>query len=222
MKYRMDGSVGAVTADGRERAVAKVLLVDEHAIFRRGVRFALAREVEVVGEADDASTATALAARLSFDLVLADLSAPAIGAELTCKLRRDHPACCVLALSAVEEPVRIAEVLAAGANGYAFKRDEAAELGGAIRRTLAGEHYLPPGVSLEAIERARASISALSAREHEILQRLLSGHSNDDIACELFISRRTVETHRQRIMKKLGAHSIVELVHTASRFGLAR
>ena len=211
-----------MSRDERAWCGPRVLVVDGHALFRLGLRRVLAHDVVIVGEADDASSAIALARRLDFDLALADLCAPAIGVELTRELRRWHPNCRVLALSAVEKPVRIAEALAAGAHGFASKRAEAAELVLAIHETLDGKPYLPPGVSRAEIDRAYAMLTSLSAREQEILQRLLDGFSNDDIASELFISRRTVETHRQRIMKKLGAHSISELVHLASRYGLVR
>src|SRR5688572_12430747 len=203
----------------------RTLVVDDHAVYRLGLRAVLAvhRDVAIVGEASDGAEAIAIAAQLPIDVTLVDLRMPGVGGVALARLlRAEHPACKILILSAVAEPIAIAEAIDAGANGYVLKTQEPDEIAEAIRVTMEGACYLPPGVTLAELAELSATqpLRLLSAREREILHLLIAGQSNDDIATSLFIARRTVETHRQRIMKKLGAHTIAELVHVASRFGL--
>jgi DNA-binding NarL/FixJ family response regulator len=177
-------------------------------------------DLEIVGEATNGADALSLAAQIMVDVALVDLCLPVIdGVALTSLLRETNPECHVLAMSAVEEPLQIARVLRAGANGYFFKSQDSEELAAAIRLVQGGVRYLPSSVSHAQLS-ACQTLDVLSAREREVLELLIDGCSNDEIASALFVARRTVETHRQRIMKKLGAHTIADLVHIAWRLGV--
>ena len=203
---------------------ARTLVVDDHPVYRLGLRIVLSREadIEVVGEAACGEEAMALAAQLVLDVAIVDLHMPeGDGIALTRSLRAQNPECHVLALSGDSEPLMIAQVLQAGASGYFSKTQDVGEIVEAIRTIRSGQRYLPPSVSLGDIDAGPVQgIARLSAREREVLVRLVDGQSNDEIASALFVSRRTVETHRQRIMNKLGAHTIAALVHIAARLGV--
>lgn len=200
----------------------RTLIVDDHALFRLGLRTVLQREadLEIVGEATNGADALRLVAQMIVDVALVDLCLPGIdGVALTSMLREVNPDCRVIGVSAVEEPLQIARMLHAGANGYFFKTQDTKELAAAIRLVNGGMRYLPSTVLPEQVCACR-TLDVLSAREREVLELLIEGRSNDEIASALFVARRTVETHRQRIMKKLGAHTIADLVHIASRLGV--
>lgn len=202
----------------------RTLVIDDHPVYRLGLRMALqgVADLEVVGEAANSHDALALAAQLAVEVAIVDLHLPDVdGIALTRSLRAQYPECVVLAISADSEPMMIAQVLHAGAAGYFSKLQDPSEIVDAIRVVRGGLRYLSPSVSareLDAIGPGRG-IAQLSAREREVLAYLVDGQSNDDIATALFVARRTVETHRQRIMKKLGAHTIADLVHIATRLG---
>ena len=201
----------------------RTLLVDDHPLYRLGLRMVLSREadIEVVGETGDAADAVQLAERLMVDIVLVDLCLPVTdGIALTARLHQANPDCHIVALSAIQEPLQIGQVIEAGADGYVFKTQDSSEIVDAIRQVLGGVRYLPSTISANALE--PTNIGLLSNREREVLELLIDGRSNDDIASSLFVARRTVETHRQRIMKKLGAHTIADLVHVAARLGVVR
>lgn len=207
---------------------AKVLLVDDHPLFCEGLAGAIHAqpELEIVGQAGSADEARALAARVALDLAVVDVLMPSVsGLGITRELRELQPRCRVLGLSAVEEPFAIAEMLRAGANGFALKKQSPSEILDAVRRTVAGGSYLPPTVAREAIEAELArgappSLAQLTRREREIFELLIRGYSNAEIASRLLIALRTVETHRHRIVKKVGARSIVEMHRLAARYGL--
>jgi len=205
----------------------RVALVDDHPLFRSGLQVLLGRhgEFEVVGEAGSASEALELVARTSPDLAIVDVTLPDLGgASVTRELRRRR-ACNVLALSMVEHPERVAEVLQAGASGYALKSQSGEEILDAVRVVTEGGRYLAPRLAQRAEDDLFEGgepklLDALTPREREIFGLLVRGHSNESIAALLFIALRTVETHRHHLMKKLGAHSIVELVRLAARHQL--
>jgi two-component system NarL family response regulator len=208
----------------RPQARTRTLLVDDHPLYRVGLRTLLSREptLECVGEAGTADEALAIIGRMRIDVAVVDVMLPAVdGIELTRRLLAVQPGCKIIGLSVLDEPVRIAMMLRAGASGYVLKTQPVEQLFQAIGIVLAGIRYLPPTISERQIEMVKQPIERLTRREREILGYLLRGQTNDDIASALYISRRTVETHRQRILNKLEAHTIVELFEVASRHGLA-
>jgi DNA-binding NarL/FixJ family response regulator len=206
---------------------AGVAIIDDHPPLRHGLVVALQREddLDVIGEAGDAAGALELVRRSAIDVAVVDLLMPEMsGISLAGEILELQPRCKILGLSAVDDPGLIANMLRAGASGFAVKTQPVAEIIDAIRRVLGGQRYLPPGVPRDAIdaELARTGpdpLQRLTRREREVFELLLRGHTNDEIATRLFISRRTVETHRQRITKKLAAHSIVQLQRMAARHG---
>lgn len=200
----------------------RTILVDDHAVFRIGLRLALERMggIEVVGEAASDADARSLATQIPFDVAIVDLHlGEGSGVELTRWLRAQHQQCRVIAVSADSEPMMISQVVDAGAHGYCPKTDEVTSILDAVRAIGSGHTHLPADLGL-ADAGIVQGVARLSPREREVLGHLCEGKSNDDIATSLFLSRRTVETHRQRIMNKLGAHTIAELVTVAARLGI--
>ena len=188
---------------------------------------ALQREsdLEVVGEAGDAACALEFARRVDLDVAVIDLLMPEMsGISLASELFELQPRCKTLGLSVIDDPGLIADLLRAHACGFALKSQPISEIIGAIRLVLGGVRYLPPGVSHDAIDAeltrtALDPLQRLTRREREVFELLIRGHSNDEVATKLFISRRTVETHRQRICRKLSAHSIMQMQRLAARHG---
>lgn len=206
---------------------SQLLLVDDHPLFRAGLAMTLGGEpdLEVVGQASSAAEAVDLIRERAFDIAVLDVLLPiASGVSLTTELHAIRPSCKILGLSVLDEPAIIATMLRAGAAGYALKTQDAADITAAIRTVLAGGCYLPPLVSSRNVlalvqDKAQPPLERLTAREREVFELLVRGHTNDEIAARLFIARRTVETHRHRIMKKLAAHSMLEMVRLAAREG---
>ena len=206
---------------------ATVALVDDHPLFRQGLAVALRHEPDlvVVGEAGNADEALALARRVAIDVAIVDMLLPTTsGIGLSSELFELQPRCKVLILSVIDDPGLIADVLRAHACGYAIKTQDTADIIDAIRQVLGGLRYLPPMVSRDAIEEELAAgdrqpLERLTRREREVFELLIRGRSNDEIAAALAISRRTVETHRQRVMNKLSAHSVVNMQRIAARHG---
>jgi len=206
---------------------AYVALVDDHPLFRQGLMAALQREgdLDVIGEAGSAASALELARRFELDVAIVDILMPGrSGISLANELFELQPRCKILALSVIDDPGLIADMLRAHACGYALKTQPIGEIVEAIRQVLGGLRYLPPGISRAAIEGELARtapdpLQQLTPREREVFELLIRGRTNDEIAMQLYISRRTAETHRQRISKKLSAHSIVQLQWIAARHG---
>jgi DNA-binding NarL/FixJ family response regulator len=206
---------------------AKLAIVDDHPLFREGLMLALrsVTDFDVVGQAGDATEALALAAKIDLDLVVVDILMPVVsGISLTRELIGLRPQCKILALSVIDEPMLIADMLRAGASGYANKTQPTSEIIEAIHDVLGGIRYLPPRVSRDAIEAELAAtawrpLESLTRRERQVFDLLIRGETNDQISETLLIARRTVETHRQRIMNKLSARSVVEMIRIAARHG---
>jgi DNA-binding NarL/FixJ family response regulator len=206
---------------------AHVAVVDDHPLFRQGLGVALRREsdIEVVGEVGSAEEMIELANRVAIDVAVVDVLMPTTsGISLTSQLFELQPRCRVLGLSVIDEPGLIADMLRAHACGFALKTQATAEIIDAIRQVLGGLRYLPPGVSRDAIDAELADTRArpfhrLTPREREVFELVIRGLSNDEIAIKLMIARRTVETHRQRIMNKLSAHSVAQMQRIAALHG---
>ncbi|HEY5946642.1 MAG TPA: response regulator transcription factor [Kofleriaceae bacterium] len=206
---------------------AQVVLVDDHPLFREGLAVAIGREhdLEVVGQVGSAAEAIELARSITIDVAVVDILMPVTsGLSLTSELHELQPSCRVLGLSGIDEPGIIADMLRAHAAGFALKTQPIAEIIDGIRQVLGGLRYLAPVVSRDAIDAELGGVTnhplaRLTRREREVFELLIRGHSNDEIAVRLVIARRTVETHRQRIMNKLSAHSIAQMQRLAARFG---
>lgn len=207
----------------------RMIVVDDHPMFRQALRGVLARQpgLEVVADVGSASEAIGFVAYHAIDAAIVDVVLPDVhGASFVRHLRAVQPACKVLALSGVEEPTQMAEMLRAGAQGFALKSQPVPEILEALRSVLGGSRHVP-AASREQIDRILENPDAwplerLTRREREIFDRLVAGDANKEIGAKLFISTRTVETHRRRIMTKLAAHSLHDLFELALRHGLIR
>lgn len=206
---------------------ARIALVDDHPLFRMGLRDLLRAKtpLEIAFDVGTTTEAIALAAQQRIDLAVIDMIIPPTsGVELVRAIRSSQPTCRILGLSFLEDETRIADMLRAGANGFALKTQPPPDIVDAIHRVLAGERYLPPSISRDAVERlatAPTPFERLTNREREVFELLVRGYSNDDIGSRLFIARRTVEAHRHHLMHKLDVRSIVDLVRLAVRHGIA-
>jgi two-component system, NarL family, response regulator NreC len=206
----------------------RLLIVDDHAVVRSGLRRVLEAEddIEVVGEAGDLRGAVFEARAQKPDVVLMDLVMPGgSGIEATPAVLKEVPEAKVLMLSMQDDPRYVHEAFAAGAHGYVLKEAADAEVVDAVREVAAGGRYVHPAlgarlVAAEAEERARADADPLSDREREVLRLLALGHTNQEIAKMLYLSVRTVETHRAHIMQKLRLTTRAELVRYAIDAGL--
>jgi DNA-binding NarL/FixJ family response regulator len=205
----------------------RIVLVDDHRLFRDGLRAILAAysEFELVGEATDAREAERILDEVPHDLLIIDVTLPGSnGVALMRDRKRKKDATPMLVLTMHESADIVADAFAAGATGYALKQQSEAELVEALRCAAAGQRYLAPQIPPEVLDGATANgnsvLSLLSSREREIFDLIVRGSTNADIAKQLFISIKTVETHRTRILRKLGVHSVGELIRLAVRHGL--
>jgi len=199
-----------------------VLLVDDHSLVRRGFRRMLEDEadMEVVGEAGDGEAAIKLAKELHPEVVVMDCALPGMnGLEATRQILEDSPDIAVLMLSMHSESTWVRQATEAGARGYVLKNALDLELGAAIRKVAAGETVFDPQVEMEEPLRGERS-NALTPRELEVLQMIVDGKSNKEIAVALDLSPNTVAVHRANIMNTLGIHKTAELVVYAIRAGL--
>jgi DNA-binding NarL/FixJ family response regulator len=199
-----------------------VLLVDDHGLVRRGFRRMLDDEpdINVVGEAGDGDEAIKLARQLRPKVVVMDCALPGTsGLAATRKILEDSPQCTVLMLSMHSEDTLVHQALDAGARGYILKSAVDLELATAIRRVAAGEIVLAPELAKPAALKGERN-AGLTTRELEILQMIVNGKSNKEIADDLDLSANTVAVHRANIMDALGIHKTAELVVYAIRNGL--
>ena len=206
----------------------RVLIVDDHAVVRTGLKLLLEAEkgIEPVGEAGSARDAVFQARALKPDVILLDLVMPErTGLDVLPQLKHENPETKVLVLSMQDEPRYVREAFAAGASGYVLKEAADTEVVAAVREVAAGGRYVNPelGARLVAADAEAARLKdedPLSDREREVLRLLALGHTNQEIAKELYISVRTAETHRAHIMQKLRLSSRAELVRHAIEHGL--
>ena len=199
-----------------------VLLVDDHSLVRRGFRRILEDEADivVVGEASDGEEAIRLAHELNPQLIIMDCALPGLsGLVATRRILAKSPAIAILMLSMHSEDTLVRQALDAGARGYILKSAVDMELVTAIRRVAAGEVVLDSQVSRPAALKGEREYG-LTVRELEILQLIVDGKSNKEIAARLDLSANTVAVHRANIMDALGIHKTAELVVYAIRNGL--
>ena len=220
--------------EGRIPTRIRVLLVDDHRILREGVRALLAGEpgIEVVGEAEDGESAVAQAGRLKPDVVLMDMVMPHLGGlEATARIKEQHPDIMVLIMSMHDNDEYVQQVIKAGASGYVLKGVAADDLVRAIEAVDGGASFVDPAIAAKLVEdyvhRVRGELpndpkQLLTPREQEILKLVAESHSNHEIAARLYLSKKTVETHRANIMRKLDLHDVTELVKYALRHGIIR
>jgi len=204
----------------------RVVIIDDHEMFRDGLKAVLAmagRDIEVVGEAGTARAGGALVNRVTPDVALVDLGLPdSDGVSLARELAREQ-GCRVLVVTMYAGPELAREVMVAGVQGYVVKTQPAAELVRAIEIVAEGGRYIAPGLAdLVTSPSANGTtvLRSLTNRERDVFRLAVRGASNDAIARELSISRKTVETHRARVNTKLDVHSAADLVRFAARHGL--
>jgi two-component system response regulator NreC len=209
----------------------RVLLADDHAILREGLRALLGRcdDIEVVGEAQDGSQALARVGQLRPDVVLMDIAMPGMnGIEATMHIAKEYPGTGVLILSQHDDERYVLPVLRAGAKGYVLKRAVSEELVAAIRTVHGGMPFLSSSVAgmllKDYCQQSRIvpqpRDSSLTQREREVLRLVAEGHSSQQIADLLGLSKKTVMCHRANTYQKLGTHNRAELVKCAMRLGL--
>jgi DNA-binding NarL/FixJ family response regulator len=201
----------------------RVLIVDDHGVIRSGLRSRLAAEkdIETVGEAESVEQAVIKARALQPDLVLLDLLMPrASGYEAIPLLIHVSPQSKILVCSALSGASSVRQALSAGAQGYLSKRVSGTDLLTAIRRVAGGERYVDPTLGAKLVSPTTGGLSAISERERDVLHLLALGYTNQEIARKLFLSVRTVDTHRAHIMRKLELATRAELVLYALANGL--
>lgn len=204
----------------------RVLLADDHAILRAGLRMLLDAQPDmaVVAEAGDGEEAIRRAGGSRPDVAVVDLSMPGLtGVETLERMRREVPATRLLVLTMHDDPGYARLALAAGASGHVIKDAESAELLAAIRAVHRGRTFVQVGTEPEpSAPTDRPPVPPLSPRERQVLELLAHGHTNREVADRLSLSVKTVETHRARLSDKLGLHSRADLVRLAIELGLLR
>jgi DNA-binding NarL/FixJ family response regulator len=210
---------------------ARILLIDDHQIIRDGLRLLLHNQadLELAGNAFDSETGWQAVEELRPDLIVMDLDVPGEGgAALTARIRTKYPEIKVVVLTGSTEARNPQAALAAGANGYVLKSNGFTVLLEAIRTVLSGKTYLCPEVSSIVVEQMQRpngtwlSEGTLSAREIEVLKQIANGSTTKEIAFNLSLSPKTIETHRTNLMTKLNVKSIAELTKFAIREGLTK
>jgi RNA polymerase sigma factor (sigma-70 family) len=217
---------------GAPAAAIRVLLADDHTLMREGVRRILSADggIEVVAEVGDGQAAVAETIAQQPDVAVLDITMPGGGGlEAARQIRARAPEVRILILSMHLQPEYLMESVRAGAHGYLVKDAAASELVSAVRAVCGGDTYYSAAVSAQMSDLLRRKLEGeevtnalerLSPREREVLRHISEGASNKEIASALGISVRTVETHRDSLMKKLGIHSVAGLTRFALRCGL--
>ena len=208
----------------------RVIIADDHTIVRSGLRLLLETEpdIKVVSEAFNGQEAIEKAERFQPDVILMDITMPDLdGLEATLTIKKRWPKIQVIALTMHRSDEYFFEMLKSGASGYLLKGAETGELLDAVRTVAGGEVYLYPSMARKLVQGylqqnkiEETPITLLSTREREILQLLIEGYSNNEIADKLVLSASTIHTHRGNIMKKLNLSSRHELIQYARQNGL--
>ena len=202
----------------------RVLLADDHTIFRQGLAKLLESDVEIVGAVEDGRALLAQTRKLKPDLLLVDISMPLLnGLDAVRQLKKEIPGVRAIFLSVHANPAYAAEAFRLGASGYLLKVCEVSELLFAIREVLLGRSYVTPLITKETMELLMTTQKEelpLTDRQREVLQLLAEGHSTKEVARHLDISVRTVEFHKARLMEVLGIHTRADLVKYAVANGI--
>ena len=208
----------------------RLLIVDDHPVVRRGIRMALERcaSIQIVGEGNDGREALQLARGLKPDVVLMDIDMPQMnGLAVTDLLRREMPTIKVLILSSYSNSDYVMRIIRSGARGFLLKEAATEEVVSAVEAVQAGATHFSPDVArialnqvVQGVEDKDTTLARLTSREREVLLYIAEGFSNKEIASQLGIGVRTVETHRERIMRKLDIHSIAGLTRFAISQGI--
>lgn len=208
-------------------AKIRVLLTDDHTLFRQGIRTLLAGEadIEIAGEANNAADAVTLAAQLRPDIVLMDIGMPGMSSfEATRQIRKDRPDTRIVFLSMYDDEDYLAECVEIGASGYILKESPAEQLVSALREVHRGGNYLSPRLLARLVDDFRLQnrspmrqprFGTLTKREREILKLLAEGKSVKEIATSFDLSVKTVEAHKFNLMRKLDIHNKAQLVQYA-------
>jgi DNA-binding NarL/FixJ family response regulator len=213
-------------------ATPRVFIVDDHALFRSGVRSELGDGVQVVGEAEDVEPAIAGITECLPDVVLLDVHLPGGGGQAVVTALKPHPQVRFLALSASDAPEDVIAVIRAGARGYVTKTISGADLVDAVRRVAAGDAVFSPrlaGFVLDAFATTAPEnrpsfdpeLDQLTPREREVLRLIARGYTYKEIAKELYISTKTVETHVSSVLRKLQLSTRHQLARWATERRLA-
>ena len=212
-----------------KKQIIKVLVADDHPVVRKGLQICLAKQknLKLVGEAIDGDEALRKARELSPDVVLMDISMPGMnGLAVTEVLRKEAPDMKVLILSVHRNKEYIFRVIQAGAHGYVSKEAPPEEVLRAIESVYAGEPHFSEDIKRDALNQfvigggKKPPFAQLTSREREVLVHIADGQSNKEIADKLDIGVRTIETHRERIMRRLNIHSVAGLTKYAIANGL--
>lgn len=210
----------------------RVLVADDHSVVRQGIRHVLegAEEFTIVAEAKNGNEVAELVAQSKPDVVVLDISMPGLsGIEVTAVLRKRFPKCRVLILSMYDNQEYVLEAVRSGAHGYLLKDTAADDLATAIRSIHSGEAFYSPPIAAKLAAAVKGDFSdkddtgelaSLTTREREVLRGIARGLTNKDIATQLGISPRTVETHRESLMRKLGIRHVAGLTKLALETGL--
>jgi DNA-binding NarL/FixJ family response regulator len=210
----------------------RIVLVEDQAIIREGLRSLLSgeKDFEIVGEAGNGREALRLVEKIKPDLVVTDLSMPQMdGMDMIATIKKQNPKVKIAALTVHQDQEYVVATLKSGADGYILKEANYSELILALRCILRGKHYLSPEISGDLIkgflegkkvEKEQIPWEILSKREREILKQIAEGLTNKQIADQLCISVKTVETHRYKLMNKLNVHNAAALITVAMEKGL--